>query len=231
MTDTTFIKSTGSRLYPFYQATDGANTGGRRIFFFLTDYRNNVIVNQLELTHRSFGFYTEPDDSELTFPTGYDFVFEKYYPRLSDGISHDTSVPVEITAVQLINPPLGTLTGRISRTTFVQSENRVQGVIGSDIIFNVFVTNNLSNSPADLGIFSKIDALFCGLDGNAVIVDIVPTERQLLGYLIVQVPEEKSVFLDPTKSDFDLRLYSGDAVVAVVPFRNALQLFDSVCNV
>ena len=224
-----FVKTIGSRINPYYQAADGTGEG-RRIFFRLTDYRNNLIGEEMELLHQSLGLFVEQVGSEIRFPKGHDFVFGKFFPRLADGVNADNSISGGIDGYKLIDPPLGVLTGKISQRNFGQGEPSVIGVIGSEIFFDIFLTDAQLNRPANLGMADKIELVFCGADGSQVVVPVQPTSSSSVGYLPVEIPAAQSALLDSSRGRFDLKLYSGDKLLSVTPFINALTLVKEICN-
>ena len=93
------------------------------------------------------------------------------------------------------------------------------------------MSDSLVNQPANLTSATKIDLLFCGADGSGVVVDVMPAESASIGFLKIEILAEKSKLFDVQNGDFDLRLYNGEKITAVCPFRGALVFIAPVCLV
>ena len=218
------IKTIGSRIYPFYQTTDGVGSG-RRVFFQLADYENNPIGSETELVHRSFGLFAEDDDSNIRFPKGHDLVFGRYFPRLADGINADNSISVGLDVFQLINPPLGMLNGKISQSNFLQGSPGPTGVIGSQITFDMFLTDAHLNRPANIGSADRVEVVFRSEPGTEVVVPVLTTSASNVGFLTVDIPPDISSMLNPDRPGFLLRIYVAGEIESVTKFPDALKLY------
>ena len=163
------------------------------------------------------------------FPSGHGIVFGHYFARNDDNTAADPDLPDALDVFRLQHRNAFALTGKISRTTFVENEARVLGTIGSKIPFSVFLIDPVSSQPLALDIYSKIECVFCNKEGTTLVFTVALDGGARAGVLNVVVPASISMFLDVNNSAFDIRLYIDDNIDSVASFRGAISLVNPIC--
>ena len=219
----------GQKVYPEFQTRFARPTDGN-VFFELSDLLGNALTDRIMLVHRGSGLYTANNNDVPVFPTGHEAILGRYHPIAVDGQTPDGSHPAETDIYQMAVFPHPALSARTSIGSFVAGEPPVNLVIGSPIKFYVKISESDGNTPENLSIYTKVEVVFCGNDGELVVPATV-TDSGVLGILRVIMTAEQTAKLTLQSSGFDIRKYgSSDSPISVTPVRNALTIFGPICD-